>query len=251
MSIPSKRVQGYKHYFGRTLDNGEDLGAYFGTPSAEPIIPRPAEPAPTDQQGRSTVFTQCSRGVVAKLEALDDYKDRSDEYDVAWLFQQLGDICNQFEKTEQRHLGLFRAMLAVVNHRQNQHQTTSDYYDTLMDLVSVYEAYGGQLHNPADNILTDGDYAQMTTEQLDAAMRDYAIATIIIENSDDARYSALKKDLCNHYSRGTDQYPRTGSDAYAPRRQQHEAPPEPQARQRRRRTRREGRTQRRSRRQEQ
>ena len=106
-------------------------------------------------------------------------------------------------------------MLAVVNHRQNQHQTTSDYYDTLMDLVSVYEAYGGQLHNPADNILTDGDYAQMTTEQLDAAMRDYAIATIIIENSDDARYSALKKDLRNHYSRGTDQYPRTGTDAYA------------------------------------
>ena len=223
-----KIIQGFKHYFGRTLDNGEDLGAYFGTPSTEPIIARPAEQAPTDQQGRndtnslewilwrdegkqyseqvkklksnrttifSTIFTQCSRGVMAKLEALEDYKGRSDAYDVAWLFQQLRDICNQFKKTEQRHLGLFRAMLAVVKYRQGQHQTTSANYDTLMDLVGVYEGYGGKLHNPATDILTGDEYNQMTEEQLDAAMRDLDLATIIIENSDDARYGNLMKDL--------------------------------------------------------
>ena len=58
-----------------------------------------------------------------------------------------------------------------------------------MDLVEVYEAYRGKLHNPATDILTlTGDeYNQLTEEQLDAAMRDYALATIIIENSDDTQ----------------------------------------------------------------
>ena len=244
-----KVVQGFKHYFGHTLDNGEDLGAYFGSPSTEPVIARPAERAPTDQQGRTdtnsldwilwrdegkqyservkklksnrttifiTIFTQCSRGVITKLEALDQYKARSDNFDVVWLLQQLRDICNQFEKTEQRHLGLFRAMLTVVNHRQGANQTTSDYYDTLIDLIDVYEAYGGKLQNPPDRILTGDAYRQMTEDQLESAMRQYAIATMLIENADDGRYGSLKKDLRNHFSRGTDQYPhQTGTDADA------------------------------------
>ena len=219
-----KVVQGFKHYFSRTLDNAEDLRAYFGSPSTEPVIARPAERAPTDQQGRtdtnsldwilwpdegqqyseqikklksnrttifSTIFTQCSHGVVTKLEALDQYKTRSDNIDVVWLLQQLRDICYQFEKTEQRHLGLFRAMLAVVNCCQGANQTTSDYYDTLIDLIDVYEAYGGKLQNPHNGILTGDTYKQMTEDQLDSTMRQYAIATMLIENADDGRYGSL------------------------------------------------------------
>lgn len=247
-SVALKKIgKGFKHYFGRTLERGEDTASFFDTPSTEPTLPIPDQQAPRETDGRvnkdcleyevwknnvaeytdrmkklkgnktvifSTVISHCSGGVTAKLEALTEYEQASTEYDVSWLVTQLRDICNQFEKTEDRHVALFRALTTLVTYKQHATQMTSDYYDSVMDLVDVFEAYGGQLHNPAEGVMGAAELNGANADALNDTMRQRAIATLLLENADEARFSDMRQQLRSNFSRGADQYPRTANEAY-------------------------------------
>ena len=236
MSI-AKLNKGFKHYFGRTLDRGEDTASFFAGTSAEPVFTTPAARAPRADDGSvdkdclayeewkhsvteykdkqvqlksnktvifSTIISHCSGGVTAKLEAETGYTAAQRDFNVVWLITQLRDICNQFEKTEDRHLALFRALSNLVTRKQHANQLTSDYYDTIIDLVDVFEAYGGRLHNPADKVLPASERAGINATTLETQMRQRAIATLLVENADEARYGDMRQQLRSSYSRGAD-----------------------------------------------
>lgn len=120
-------MKGFQNYFERTLDHGEDLCTLFRETSREPTIQMPKTrqlPAGVTQlsaeyniwndeikrclerQARlknnkttvfSTILSQSSSAVVAKLEATTGYAEARCNYDVAWLINQAKDVCNQFE----------------------------------------------------------------------------------------------------------------------------------------------------------
>lgn len=83
----------------------------------------------------------------------------------------------------------------------------------MIELVNVYEAYGGTLVNPPDQILEGAD-AQLSAEDQKTLMHERAIATILVENADKNRFSDVQEQLRNNFSLGTDQYPRTIQGVY-------------------------------------
>ena len=129
----------------------------------------------------------------------------------------------------------------TLEHTRQQDETEEEFYDTFRSHVKAFEHFGGNIGNDEGLILelkdesspdhpgdmpdkTDTTLAEVkewitkvkTYEiKIRAAARERYLAMMFLKKVNRKKYGDLWVSLKNNYSRGTDQYPHTLSDAYS------------------------------------
>jgi hypothetical protein len=162
----SLTMQALENYVSIEMEQDPDLSPLFETPPSEVTIPEPEDLPPmlSDMSGRvpiqhrlyiawkfecenyntraqmlrynlsklfTVIISQCSPPVKTKIESVSGYDSAKSTSDCVWLVNNLRNVCHKFETTEYRINALLDAKAAIVNYRQGQYQSNSDYFDIL------------------------------------------------------------------------------------------------------------------------
>lgn len=241
-------LEALHNYANIELDHAEDLASFFKDPCTDAKVTPPDDEPPLTADGKTRVkrdhrlyiawkfecesynervttlrnnklklFTvillQCSQSVKMKVEATSGYEKSKVAYDCEWLITTLKNICHRFEHTEDRYLALIHAKQTLYAYYQSAGQTTTDYYDSFRELLSVVESYGGQIHDTETAAPDSAKIGALTPEQKVAHMRGHCCGKLLLCNADPSRYELLRLELSNSFSKGRDEYPTTLTDA--------------------------------------
>ena len=131
-------------YTKKTLKYSEDLALLFVDPIALPTLNEPADPDPNANQTQTLIWNeevkeyvkrarqlrgnlatlyavmwgQCSEAMRAKLKSLNEYGDRMNDNDCAWLLQQIRAVTLQFDSTRNSFLSLMDARTSFLTCKQ-------------------------------------------------------------------------------------------------------------------------------------
>ena len=246
----TQTLEALKNYAAIELEYAKDLGPLFESPSrkAELTEPEDLPPMSADKVNRVTrdhrhyiawkfecesfntrataleanqlklftvILLQCSQSVRMKLEATAGYKKAKEENDCLWALTTLKNICHRFEQTENRFVALVNAKAAIFNYKQAPGQSTTDYYESFKELISVLESYGGKLHDPEEAAPVSANIENLASDaERESFMRHRYCATLFLRNADKHRYEQLRTDLSNDFSKGRDEYPTSLTEAH-------------------------------------
>jgi hypothetical protein len=246
----TQTLEALENYVAIELDHAKDLAPLFASPAKAATIPEPDDQPPFGSDGITRVtrdhrfyiawkfecetynarlvtleanerklFTiillQCSQSVKMKLEGTAGYEAAKGTYNCTWLLTTLKNVCHKFEHTENRFVALVNAKAAIFNCRQGASQSTTDYYESFKELLSVLEAYNGQLHDPPDAAPESANIKTLPTiAERNTYMREHYSAILFLRNADNTRFDELKAELSNGFSKGRDEYPATLIDAH-------------------------------------
>jgi hypothetical protein len=159
---------------------------------------------------------------VAKLESLDEFKAIERGLDVIKLIKAIKGVSYQFEAQKYLDEALYQAMKRLYIFNQNKEMTNAKFIETFQTLVSVITECGGEFgHNPK-GILTSlkekgGGLASSTPEELDeakATAKERYLAVVMLSACEKSRYNCLSEELENDYTKGSNHYPKTITEAY-------------------------------------
>ena len=246
----TQTLEALKNYVAIEMDHAKDLAPLLESPSRAATLTEPSDLPPTGADGINRVtrdhrlyiawkfecesynsravaleanqlklFTvilmQCSQSVKLKLEATAGYEKAKAGSDCLWVLTTLKNICHRFEHTENRFLALVNAKAAIFNYKQAPEQSTTDYFESFKELVSVLESYGGKLHDPQEAAPESADIENLANEaEKETFMRTRYCAMLFLRNADKQRFEQLRKDLSNDFSKGRDEYPTSLTDAH-------------------------------------
>jgi hypothetical protein len=131
-------------------------------------------------------------------------------------------VSYQFEGQNYQDEALHQAMQRFYLFNQNKEMTNTKFLETFQTLVSVITECGGEIgHNPR-GVLTElkekgGGLASATPKELDeakATTNERYLAVAMISAYDNSRYIKLSEELENDYTKGSNHYPKTVTEAY-------------------------------------
>jgi hypothetical protein len=170
----------------------------------------------------SVVWSQCSDAMQAKIKADASFQAAHDDGDSLQLLKIIKGIAFKFESQKNIYIALDSAKADFYTSRQGQDETNAIYLSRLKNSKEVIEHFGGNIgEDPAlvDHELKEcgldpksaGD-AHIVLAAAKAKAKAHAIS--FLQRADKARYQLLSTDLENQYTRGTDHYPSTLTEAY-------------------------------------
>jgi hypothetical protein len=170
----------------------------------------------------SLILGQCTEHMVAKLESLDDFKEIERGLDIIKLTKAIKGVSYQFEGQKYEDEALRQAMKRFYLFNQNKDMTNVKFLKTFQTLVSVITECGGEIgHNPRGILraLTEkgGGLASATPNELDEAKstaKERYLAVAMLSACDNSRYNRLSEELENDYTKGSNHYPKTVTEAY-------------------------------------
>jgi hypothetical protein len=157
-----------------------------------------------------------------KIKSSDTFEKMSDDSNSLTLLMEIKGIAYKFESQKNIYLALDNAKCNFYAYRQGSDETNANYMSKFKNAIEVIEHYGGSI----------GDDAVLVTEELKKVGRSITTATgeekkdaiklakskahamAFLKHADKHRYTLLVTDLENQYTRGTDQYPTTITEAY-------------------------------------
>ena len=165
----------------------------------------------------AVIWGQCSEAMKAKLQGLDEFKERERRNDCAWLLKEIKGIRHRFEEKRYYPLSLRDALANFYSYRQGPGESLSDYLQHFRYNVDVLEHYGGQVGaDPGLLTMVEEEDDELTGElEFARAAKDRLLAIQFLHNADGKRFGGLLVDLENQHSRNTDQYPRDLASAYS------------------------------------
>jgi hypothetical protein len=174
------------------------------------------------QKTYSIIYGQCSDGVRAKMEGMDNHISLSNAGDPIGLLRNVKTVMSNFQTTKYMPHAIYDCKRSLFLCRQDRDTTVPQYYKEFKSIVDVIEYNGGSLG--ADEGLVRAKLASSgcnpdspTRRQKDDATsqaRDATVACIFILGADKWRFGKLKEDLENAYTQGDDKYPVDLTEAY-------------------------------------
>ena len=170
----------------------------------------------------SIIWSQCSESMQSKLKSTNEFEAMADSNDSLGLLQMIKGIAYRFESQSNIYLALDEAKCSFYTYYQGHDESNATYLSKFKDIIQVIEHYGGNIGD--DEVLVAEELKKLkldskvtTSSDLSAAtetakQKSHAIA--FLKRADKHRYGILTTDLANLYSRGTDQYPTTITEAY-------------------------------------
>jgi hypothetical protein len=170
----------------------------------------------------SLVWGQCSDVIRARIEALDNYQDMTNQSDSIKLLKSIKSLVFNFESQKYRPLAIHEGMKRFYSIYQDKHATCQSYLEKFQNCVDVLDHCGGSIgHIPGlvNATLMDNNIDFLTAskeEMADAvkASQDKYLAVAFILGSDRNRYGKLIENLENDYTQGQNRYPTTLTSAY-------------------------------------
>ena len=174
----------------------------------------------------SVLWGQCSDTMKTKIKALANFETMSEHSDSLALLKEIKGISYRFECRDNIYMSMDDAKAIFYTNKQVHDESNADYLTKFKDICEVIEHYGGSLCDDkamieeelANLILQDPSCSKEEKEdyRADALVlaKNKALAMAFLKRSDKGRFGQLLTDLKNQYSRGTDQYPETVTEAY-------------------------------------
>jgi hypothetical protein len=170
----------------------------------------------------SLVLGQCTEHMVAKLDSLPEFKKIERDLDVIKLIKAIKRLSYQFEGTRYQEKALHQAIMRFYFFKQNKEMPNAKFLETFQTLTSVITECGGEIgHNPA-GVLTalkekGGGPESATPNEIavaKATSKERYLAVAMLSAADNSRHSKLNEDLENDYTKGSNHYPKTVTEAY-------------------------------------
>jgi hypothetical protein len=240
----TKTVEALEAYVKKQLTYSEDLSSLFAEDMKAPVISEPLDPAadektPTKLQEmvyieqvkgyvkrlteltsnlgtvHAVIWGQCSEAMKDKIKSLTDNKTKTETNDCFWLLKQLKAVTLQFDEKRNVFVSLLEARTSLLNCKQQQGQTVSEYLEVLRGWVDTIEYHGGTVAEEFTLIKgMDAEGNVVADDVRKVVARDKTLATMLMLRADPTRYGTLLADLSNNYAMGKDEYPANLSAAY-------------------------------------
>jgi hypothetical protein len=170
----------------------------------------------------SLVLGQCMDHMVAKLESLPEFKKIYRDRDFIKLMKTIKGLSYKFEGTKYQEKTLHQAIKRFYLFGQSNEMPNVKFLETFQTLTSVITEFGGEIgHNPAGIIAAlkekGGGLASATPMEITAAKattKERYLAVPMLSAADNSRYSKLNEELENDYTKGSNHYPKTVTEAY-------------------------------------
>jgi hypothetical protein len=171
----------------------------------------------------SLVWGQCTDIIRARIEALDEHDNMSNDGDSIALLKAIKALVYNFESQKYRPLAIHDGMRRFYLIHQDKHTTCQSYLEKFQNCVDVLDHCGGSLgHLPAlasallesNGIAPDNATAEQAAEAIKNTQDQY-LAIAFLLGSDRARYGKLIENLENDHTQGQDRYPKTLTSAYS------------------------------------
>jgi hypothetical protein len=241
----AKTLEALESYVKKKLQYSEDLASLFVEDMKEPKVPLPTDPTANGATSttlsdmiyaeevkqyvkrkasltsnlatiHAVVWGQCSDAMKAKIKSLTDYKEKTEANDCFWLLKKIKAVTLQFDEKRNVFISLLDARTSLLNCRQQQGQSASDYLETLRGWADTIEYHGGTVAENFTLIAEKDDSGKARTdEERKALARDRTLAIMFIRRADPTRYGTLIAELSNQYAMGKDEYPKDVSSAYS------------------------------------
>jgi hypothetical protein len=168
------------------------------------------------------ILGQCTEHMVAKLESLSDFKKIDRDLDVIKLIKAITLLSYQFEGKKYHLEALHQAMNRFYLFNQGKDMTDERFLESVQTLVSVITECGGEIgHNPMGILSAfkdkGGGLASITPTELaeaKATAKERYLAVAMLSAADKYRYSKLTEEIGNDYTKGSNHYPKTVTEAY-------------------------------------
>jgi hypothetical protein len=247
-----KTVEALSEYINKNLDFPKDMSSLCKSYKVETVA-EPTDLLSTDKQSAtkrliwetkvknfvkrmdiqeknlqiifSVIWGQCSITMQSKLQSLDDFEERNDECDCAWIINEIKGITHKFEGTRYVFLSVADARLNFYQYKQDQQQPLHEYLKNFRSLLEVLEHYGATVGEdecflksledyPESDEPTDPKLLPAWTKKRATDARNRTVAILFLKGADRRRYGSLWTDLENQFSRGVNQYPNDLVAAY-------------------------------------
>jgi hypothetical protein len=170
----------------------------------------------------SLILGQCTEHMVSKLESLDDFKEIERALDVIKLMKAIKGVSYQFEGQKYEDEALHQAMKRFYLFNQHREMTNAKFLETFQTLVSVITECGGEIGHHPRGILRalkekGGGVSSATPKEFDeskAMAKERYLAVSTLSVCDDSRYNRLNGEIENDYTKGSNHYPKTATEAY-------------------------------------
>jgi hypothetical protein len=170
----------------------------------------------------SLILVQCTEHMFATLESLDDFKEIKRGLDVIKLMKAIKGVTYQFEGQKYQDEALHQEMKRFYLFNQNKDMTNAKFLETFQTLVLVITECRGEIRHNLRGILTAlkekmRGLASANLKELDeakATSKERYLAVAMISACDNSRYNRLSEELENDYTKGSNHYPKTITEAY-------------------------------------
>jgi hypothetical protein len=160
--------------------------------------------------------------MVSKLESLDDFKEIERALDVIKLMKAIKGISYQLDGQTYEDDTLHQAMKRFYLFNQHREMTKAKFLETFQTLVSVITECGGEIGHHPRGILRalkekGGGISSATPKEFDeakATAKEGYLAVAMLSVCDASRYNKLSEEIKNDYTKGSNHYPKTVTEAY-------------------------------------
>jgi hypothetical protein len=165
----------------------------------------------------SLILGQCTDYLKAKLEWLDQFKVIERNFDVIKLIKALKSLSYHIESHIYHPKALHKAKKGCYLFNQNKDITNAKFLEAFQTLVLMVMACGGVIGYDLVGVATALQEKGITQalssdndlkEAAAAAMERY-LTVSMLSSYDKSRYNKLSEDLENHYTKGSNLYPKT------------------------------------------
>jgi hypothetical protein len=170
----------------------------------------------------SLIWGQCTDVIRARIEALDEHEDISNQGDSIKLLKAIKSLVFNFESQKYRPLAIHDGMRQFYNIYQDKHATCQSYLEKFQNCVDVLDHCLWWIHwvytRTGERNSRRKQFLMATKEQMADAMKasqDKYLAVAFLLGSDQNRYRKLIKNLENDYTQGQNCCPKTLTTAYS------------------------------------
>jgi hypothetical protein len=168
----AKSVEALESYVKKHLKFSEDMSNLFMEDMAAPVVKEPNDPTENGRTAtklqemvyieqvkgyvkrlstmtsnlatvHAVLWGQCSDAMKAKIKALKSYKEKAELNDCFWLLKQLKAVTLKFDDKRNKFISLLDARTSMLNCRQLQGQSASEYLEILRGWADTIEYHGG------------------------------------------------------------------------------------------------------------
>ena len=143
---------------------------------------------------------------------MENYKNKSDDFDVLWLFGELKKAISSINAKVNSRLTTHEAVAVLYKMNQGQHEANDHYLERFKAAVLTVEMEKGRHIFASPELVKSSGSTPSKEDLLREEERSKVI--LLLKNSDDKRFGSLAKSLKDGSYLSQDEYPITVSVMY-------------------------------------
>jgi len=151
------------------------------------------------------LWGQCSSALQATIKGINEYEDKSDDFDPIWLLIEIKKAISGIDLKANPRLTLHEAVSTLYKMKQGETEANDNYLERFKSNIMTVELTGGKDFFCSKGIMTKDD--DDPTDDEIKAEEDKMQDIFLLKNADEKRYGGLSKSLKEGSFLARDEYP--------------------------------------------